>query len=100
MPVVRCNRSIKSVERHHSFKARGKIAGTIEMTRDSAIIREGESLGRVPKRFKGTDCKSVIRRFESGLGLFGSEAGDGMGQTALLAAARTGSLASEASSPP
>ena len=28
--------------------------------------------GRVPKRTKGTDCKSVIRRFESGLGLFSS----------------------------
>jgi hypothetical protein len=25
--------------------------------------------GRVPKRIKGTDCKSVIRRFESDLGL-------------------------------
>src|SRR2546423_14492433 len=26
--------------------------------------------GRVPKWTKGTDCKSVIRRFESDLGLF------------------------------
>lgn len=27
------------------------------------------TVGRVPKWFKGTDCKSVIRRFESGRGL-------------------------------
>jgi hypothetical protein len=27
-------------------------------------------IGRVPKWTKGTDCKSVIRRFESDLGLF------------------------------
>src|SRR6185312_12570582 len=29
------------------------------------------NLGRVPKWTKGTDCKSVIRRFESDLGLCG-----------------------------
>ncbi len=29
------------------------------------------AFGRVPKRTKGTDCKSVIRGFESHLGLCG-----------------------------
>src|SRR6185437_11600599 len=29
-----------------------------------------DDLGRVPKWTKGTDCKSVIRRFESDLGLW------------------------------
>jgi integrase len=41
----------------------GKISGNIGFT-DANLTS-----GRVPKRFKGTDCKSVIRRFESDLGL-------------------------------
>jgi hypothetical protein len=31
---------------------------------------ENNTTGRVPKWTKGTDCKSVIRGFESHLGLF------------------------------
>ena len=41
-------------------------------SRQQRVIVESIVRGRVPKRSKGTDCKSVIRGFESRLGLCGA----------------------------
>lgn len=52
-------------------------SGVTDMCRLTSFGERGTNScdrGCVPKWFKGTDCKSVIRRFESGRSLFGPNA--------------------------
>jgi hypothetical protein len=51
----------------YNFARIGELQDTA--SKPTAIGSLKIMLGRVPKRTKGTDCKSVIRRFESDLGL-------------------------------
>ena len=55
------------------FAAARKVSAIMRIALSDLIEPTGvdivQNSGRVPKWTKGTDCKSVIRRFESDLGL-------------------------------
>ena len=82
LPVHRCSKGEAAVcEATGCDRGRGVRGGArrwLDMICRTDIVPcrlardalRGETSGRVPKWTKGTDCKSVIRRFESDLGLF------------------------------